>query len=94
MRLLRNLPTWKASKAEVDNFMGEFRAESKAYYSSRNQEFLASMGVDKDSQDYQVVVSDYSPYVQITYEDTSAFQNMKIDLLTESSQILTLAKFT
>ena len=80
----------KASKAEVDNFMGEFRAESKAYYSSRNQEFLASMGVDKDSQDYQVVVSDYSPYVQITYEDTSAFQkyeNRFIDRVKSNSDV-------
>ena len=80
----------KASKAEVDNFMGDFRAKSKAYYSSKNQEFLSYMGVDTNSQDYQVVVSDYSPYVQITYEDTSAFQKYEkrfIDRVKSNSEI-------
>ena len=80
----------KASKAEVDSVMEDFRAESKAYYSSKNQEFLSSMGVDTNSQDYQVVVSDYSPYVQITYEDTSAFQKYEdvfIDRVKSNSDI-------
>ncbi|MDE7191969.1 MAG: S8 family serine peptidase [Clostridia bacterium] len=80
----------KASKAEVDSIMEDFRAESKAYYSSKNQEFLSSIGVDANSQDYQVVASDYSPYVQITYEDTSAFQkyeNVFIDGVKTNSDI-------
>lgn len=62
------------TKAEADEVRKDFVARAKAYYSSRNQEFLSSMGIDKDSQDYEVVVSNYSPYVQISYEDKSSFQ--------------------
>ena len=64
----------KGTQADVDNIRREFTARAKAYYSVRNQEFISSMGINKDSQDYEVVVSSYSPYVQITYEDKAAFE--------------------
>ena len=71
----------KASKKEVDSFMEVFRAEAKAYYSAKNQEFLSSIGADKNSQDYEIVTSDYSPYVHISYEDKFAFQRYEDEFI-------------
>lgn len=63
-----------ASKAEVDSVIEDLKAGAKAYYSSKNQEFLSSIGVDESTQDYQVVVSNYSPYIQIKYKNLKTFQ--------------------
>ena len=62
------------TKADVDNIKQGFYANAKEYYTFKNQEFLSSIGVNEDSQDYKVVVSYYSPYICISYEDKYLFQ--------------------
>lgn len=74
---------YSLTKDDVDKIREDMRAEAKAYYSKKNQEFLSSLGVDKQSSDYDVVVSDYSPYVQISYDDISAFSNYEDDFISD-----------
>lgn len=74
---------YSLTKDDVDKIREDMRAEAKAYYSKKNQEFLSSLGVDKQSSDYDVVVSDYSPYVQISYDDVSAFSNYEDEFISD-----------
>lgn len=72
-----------ATKLDVQIIGQQFKAAAKKYYSERNEAFVSSIGVDLESKDYEIVLSDYSPYVQISYNDFSTFKDYEDDFVTD-----------
>lgn len=58
---------------QVDAYLEDYNVDAKNYYTALNELFLQNAGIKKDSEYYNVIVSEYSPYIQVVCEDISAY---------------------
>ena len=75
----RTLPVMIVYTPDYDPYVDRNadNAVKKEYYQSRNLEFLNSTQIDRESEEYEVIVDSYSPTVMVCFEDFSAFERYR-----------------
>lgn len=68
------------TSSKADELLTAHRLELKEFHTEKNFEFLEENGYDLYSEDYQIIISKYSPHVQILFEDIIIYENFYQDV--------------
>lgn len=86
-----------SSHDEVDAYIARFRAEAKKYYTKQNDLFLRSTEIEKTSNEFELTVSGYSPYIQVVCPDASTYidnEDTLVNRLVENVSITSICVAT
>ncbi len=59
---------------EVDDAKAKHNEEMRKQHSSKNYEFISASEFSSESEDYNLTVSEYSPYVAVTFDNYSLYK--------------------
>ena len=71
----------ESTDEEVDAVKMHHRQEMKEKHTQENEEFLADNGFSTESDEYTVTMSEYSPFVQVVFDNYNDFQNYEASII-------------
>lgn len=80
-----------SSTEEVDAKIAQFRTEQRKYYLAKNREFLSEAGISSSSKDYEIIMSEYSPFIQVLFENVDAYEKNSEAILSTLDDVKTVS---